>query len=123
MIATSAARKSANSSKNARFFARISATDKRLIEEAASLSGQSAATFVVSTARRAAADLLSERRVIRLNAEESRRLVGALLAPPKPPTKKFLKGLEIYRESVVSDVNSNSGAVLAKHRAARKAVR
>ena len=123
MIATPPARKSANGSKNARFFARISAADKRLIEEAASLSGQSAATFVVSAARRAAEDLVGERRGIRLDAEESRRLVGALLAPPKPPTKKFLKGLEIYRESVVSDVNPNSGAVLAKHRVARKAFR
>lgn len=115
--------KTSTKGKDTRFFARISTADKALIEEAASFAGQSAATFVVSTAREAAERVIGERKVIRLNLEESRRLVEALLAPPKPPTKAFLKGLQLYRETVISDVNPNSAAVLAAHKAARKAAR
>ncbi len=120
MLAT---RRPPTKGKDTRFFARISRADKTLIEEAASLSGQSTATFVVSTAREAAERVLHKRGGIRLNLEESRRLVAALLAPPKPPTKAFLKGLKLYRESVISDANPNSAAVLAAHKLARKAGR
>jgi hypothetical protein len=45
---------------------------------------------------------------IRLNHQESRRLVRALTSPPKPPTEAFLRGLKLYRETVISDVNPES---------------
>jgi len=97
--------------KDTRFFARISTADKALIEEAASLAGQSAATFVVSTAREAAERVLHKRGGIRLNLEESRRLVEALLSPPRKPTAAMKRALKLYRETVISDVNPESEKV------------
>jgi hypothetical protein len=45
---------------------------------------------------------------IRLNHQESRRLVRALTSLSKPPTEAFLRGLKLYRETVISDVNPDS---------------
>jgi len=41
------------------------------------------------------------RETIRLNQEESRRFIKALLAPPHPPTKRFKAALKTYRKSVI----------------------
>lgn len=109
--------------KDTRLFARVSTADKRLIEKAAALSGQSVGAFVLAQARSAATELIEEHSVIKLNREESRRLVEALLEPPKPPTKAFLKAMKEYRETVISDVNPNSAALLAKRASAEKAAR
>jgi len=37
--------------------------------------------------------------------EQSRRLVDALLAPPRPPTERMKRALKLYRKTVISDVN------------------
>ena len=58
--------------------------------------------------------------VIRLNAEESRRLIDALLAPPRPPTAAMKRAMKQYRETVISDVNPNSAALVAKLVSARR---
>lgn len=122
MPSAAVARKAKPTGKDTRFFARVSSGDKRLIEKAAAVTGQSVGAFVIAQAREAATRLVEERNVIRLNKEESRRLVRALLNP-KPPSKAFLKAMKEYRETVISDVNPNSAALLAKRAAAGKGVR
>ena len=102
--------------------ARISRLDKALIEKGAAIAGQSVANFVISRAKSAAEELVEEGRVIRLTREDSRRVVEALLNP-KPPSKAFLKAMKEYRETVISDVNPNSAALLAKRAAGGKGVR
>ena len=42
---------------------------------------------------------------IRLNVEESRRLMDALLAPPHPATASMKRALKQYKKSVISDVD------------------
>jgi len=88
-----------------RFFARISAEDKRLFRRAAAATGLSAAAFVIERAREAARQLLAAPPVIRLDARESRRLMAALLAPPRKATVAFRRALRAYRSGVRSDVN------------------
>jgi len=91
--------------KDDRLVARVTRADKELIERGAEVAGLSVASFVISRARTAAEELIREEGVIRLTAEESRRLLDALLAPPTPPTEAATKALKRYRESVLSDVN------------------
>jgi uncharacterized protein (DUF1778 family) len=88
-----------------RFVARVSRADKRIFQEAASLEGRSMATFVISHARQAAEEIIARRKIIRLNAEDSRRFVESLLAPPRPPTARLKRAMKLYRETVISDVN------------------
>jgi uncharacterized protein (DUF1778 family) len=88
-----------------RLVARVSAEDKELISQAAAIAGQSVGSFILSEARKAAVQTLETRQRIVLNAKQSRRLVEALLAPPRPPTPRMKRALEIYRKTVISDVN------------------
>lgn len=85
--------------------ARVTAEDKALIRQAAAIAGQSVGSFILSEARKAAVQSLETRQRILLSAEQSRRLVEALLAPPRPPTKRMKRALELYRKTVISDVN------------------
>jgi len=94
--------------KDDRLVARVTHADKVLIERGAAVSGLSVASFVIAHARSAAETLIREDGVIRLTAEESRRLVEALLAPVAPATATMGKSLARYRESVISDVNPAS---------------
>jgi uncharacterized protein (DUF1778 family) len=91
--------------KSQRFVARVTAADKRIFHQAASLEGRSMATFVIAHAREAAQRLVARHEVIRLNAEDSRRFVEVLLAPPRPPTARMKRAMKLYRETVISDVN------------------
>jgi uncharacterized protein (DUF1778 family) len=94
--------------KEDRLVARVSRADKEVIERGAKVAGISVANFVISHARNAAEVLIREDGVIRLTAEESRKLMDALLAPPSPPTAAAKKALARYRQSVLSDVNPAS---------------
>lgn len=94
--------------KEDRLVARISHTDKELIERGAMVAGISVANFVITHARAAAEVLIREDGVIRLSAEESRKLMDVLLAPPSPPTAAAKKTLLRYQQSVMSDVNPAS---------------
>lgn len=87
--------------KSSRLVARVTPEDKALLERAAVLEGCSVGRFVVSHGRAAAERVVRERETIRLNTEESRRFVQALLAPPRPPTRRFKEALAIYRETVI----------------------
>ena len=108
--------------KDDRLVARVSHEDKAVITKGAMLAGQSVGGFLLEHARKAASMLIQDRNIIRLNEEESRRLVGALLAPPRPPTEAMKRALKQYRETVISDVNPDSAALLAKCASAKKAV-
>jgi len=86
--------------KSGRLVARITPEDKALLERAAVFEGCSVGRFVVAHCRAAAEKVVRERDTIRLNAEESRRFIRALLAPPRPPTRRLKEALALYRESV-----------------------
>lgn len=88
-----------------RFVARVTQADKRIFQKAAALEGRSMATFVVAHAREAAEKIIARRQVIHLDAEDSRRFVEALLAPPRPATTRMKRAMKLYRETVISDVN------------------
>jgi uncharacterized protein (DUF1778 family) len=90
--------------KRERLVARVTADDKAVIAHAAALAGQSVGSFIVAEARKAALQTIETRERIVLNAEESRRFVAALLAPPRPPTERMKRSLKLYRQTVISDV-------------------
>lgn len=108
MPSAAASRKGKQTAKDTRFFARVSSGDKRLIEKAAAVTGQSVGAFVITQAREAATRLVDDHHVIRLNKVESRRLVKVLLTPQRPPSAAMKKAMEEYRKSVISDVNPDS---------------
>lgn len=91
--------------KEERLVARVSRIDKELIERGAEVAGVSVANFVISHARKAAETLIREDGVIRLTAEESRKLMDVLLAPPAAPTAAAKKALTRYSRTIQSDVN------------------
>jgi len=91
--------------KRERLVARVSAEDKAIISQAAAIAGQSVGSFILAEARKAAVQTLETRQRILLNAAQSRRLVEALLAPPRPATQRMKRALKLYRETVISDVN------------------
>src|SRR5260221_14207373 len=87
--------------KRERLVARVTADDKAVIAHAAALAGQSVGSFVVAEARKAALQTIETRERIVLNADQSRRFVAALLAPPRPPTPRMKRALKLYRETVI----------------------
>src|SRR6266516_174421 len=83
--------------KRKRLVARVTAEDKAVIAHAAALAGQSVGSFMVAEARKAALQTIETSERIVLNAEESRRFVEALLAPPRPPTPKMIAAMRAYK--------------------------
>ncbi len=90
--------------------ARVHAADKVLIEKGAEIAGLSVGSFLVTQARKAAEELVREQEAIRLTAEESRRLVDALLSASRKPTKAQKAAADRYRKQVRSDVNPSPPA-------------
>jgi len=91
--------------KRERLVARVTAEDKAVIAHAAALAGQSVGSFMVAQARKAALQTIETRERIVLNAEESRRFVEALLAPPRPPTPTMIAAMRAYKATVKSDLD------------------
>jgi uncharacterized protein (DUF1778 family) len=91
--------------KKDRLVARVSSDDKTIISRAAAMAGQSVRSFMVAEARKAALQTLETRQRIVSNAEQSRRLVAALLAPPRPPTQRMTAAMRFYKASVRSDLD------------------
>ena len=91
--------------KRERLVARVTAEDKAIISQAAAIAGQSVGSFILSEARKAAVQTLETRQRILLNAEQSRRLVEALLAPPRPPTPRMIAAMRAYKATVKSDLD------------------
>jgi uncharacterized protein (DUF1778 family) len=83
--------------------ARVSPEDKAIIAQAAAIAGQSVGSFILSEARKAALQTLEARQRVVLNAQQSRRLVDALLAPPRSPTERTKRTLRLNRKTVASD--------------------
>ncbi len=86
--------------KSERLVARVSRQDKNLLERAAAIEGLSVARFIIAQAMAKAGRILGEHQTIRLNEAESRRFVDALLAPPRPPTRRMKRAVALYRRSV-----------------------
>lgn len=91
--------------KTERLVARISPSEKALIERAAELEGRKVAPFAVNHLVNRARKIIQEAESTRLNEEESRKFVEMLLAPPRKPTSEFKKAYRAYRETVISDVS------------------
>ena len=85
-----------SAARSARLEARISKTQKMLIERAAELRGQSVTDFVRDSLQNAAQKAVEEHNVIRLTIEEQRRFVEALLNPP-PPNAALKTAAERYK--------------------------
>jgi len=69
--------------RSAKLDLRLSAHDKRLLQEAAAAERRSVTEFVLHSALIRAEDVLAEQRSIRLNAEQWRAFIEALDAPPQ----------------------------------------
>jgi uncharacterized protein (DUF1778 family) len=91
--------------KRERLVARVTMDDKSLIAHAAALTGQSVGSFMVAEALKAAVATLESRQRIVLNLQQSRRLVEALLAPPRPPTPRMIAAMRAYKATVKSDLD------------------
>lgn len=70
--------------RGARLEARVSTTQKTLLQRAAALSGRTLSEFVVSSAQEAAAKVIQEHESIRLSRAEQAAFVQTLLNPPAP---------------------------------------
>jgi uncharacterized protein (DUF1778 family) len=88
--------------KNQRLVARVSKSHKKLFERAAAIEGRSVATFVITHALEAAEQLVREQDTIRLSAEQSRRFVEALLAPPRPVPGALRRAQRQYQTRLVN---------------------
>ena len=86
--------------KTERLAVSVCSDDKRRIERAAALSGQSLSSFVVGHARDAAERIVERHGRIRLNAEDSKRFVEGLLAPARKVPKAVKDAFEDYRQTV-----------------------
>ena len=97
---TAVAGPTSKTQKAERLVARVSPDDKRVIERAAALSGQSVASFVIAHARDAAEKALERHDRIRLGSEDSIRFVESLLAPVRKVPKAAKDAFEEYRKTV-----------------------
>ena len=88
--------------KGERLVARVSPEDKAIIAKAAAFSGQSAGSFMVVNARKAAEETLDARERIVLSAAESRRFVAALLARLRAPAARMKRAMELHRRTVTA---------------------
>ena len=79
-----AGKTSTRSVKNDRLEIRLTVDQKELIERASALRGASLSSFVTETVVGAARETLNEEHSMRLNAEQSAKLVQLLNEPPKP---------------------------------------
>jgi uncharacterized protein (DUF1778 family) len=79
-----------------RLEARITSSQKRLLQRAAKLQGRSLTEFVVSSAQEAAARVLQERDVIRLSTRDREAFVSSLLKPPAL-SGRLANALDRYR--------------------------
>jgi uncharacterized protein (DUF1778 family) len=101
-------RPSISKRKTERLAVRVSSDDKRRIERAAALSGQSVSSFMGGHARDAAERMVERHDRIRLNAEESKRFVEGLLAPARKVPKAVKDAFKDYQQTV-REVTRNHG--------------
>lgn len=78
---------------------RVPSDLKRLIEEAAALTGQTVSTFILGLASRRARKVIREAETIALSCRDRDRLLAALDSPSKP-NAALLKAAERYKLKV-----------------------
>ncbi len=86
--------------KKQRFVARVTAADKQLFKQAAAIEGRSVAKFIIAHIREVARQVVRQNNQIQLDADQSRRFVEALLAPPRKPTSALKSAVVRYRRQV-----------------------
>jgi len=86
--------------KRQRFVARVTAADKELIQKAAAIEGRSMAKFIITHVREVARQVIHQSNQIQLDADQSRRFVEALLAPPREPAASLKKAVVRHRRQV-----------------------
>jgi uncharacterized protein (DUF1778 family) len=84
---THSASNRAKAARSARLEARITPSQKALLERAATLSGRTLSEFVVSSAQETAARMVREAEVMSLSARDRKAFVAALLKPPAPGSR------------------------------------
>jgi uncharacterized protein (DUF1778 family) len=92
-----AAAAATDNSRGARLEARISPTQKSVLQRAAALSGRTLSEFVVASAQDAAAKVIHDHELIRLSRAEQTAFVKVLLSPP-PPGAGLRKAAAAYKK-------------------------
>jgi uncharacterized protein (DUF1778 family) len=85
-----------SNSRRERLEARLSSEQKRLLERAAAIRGQTLSDFVVGSARKAAEETIREHEVIGLCEQDARRLMDALL-DPRPANPRLRRAAGFHR--------------------------
>jgi uncharacterized protein (DUF1778 family) len=80
----SAERKEKKPAKRQRLEARVTDEQRALFQRAADLQGRSLTDFVIASVQKEAMATIETMEILRLNAEESRRMAEAILAPADP---------------------------------------
>lgn len=88
-------------SKSARIETRVSAEQKEMIERAAAYQGRSVSDFILGNIEQAAKLVIEEHEQIRLNREQSRILISALLSPAAP-NKRLCAAAAAHRQQVIN---------------------
>lgn len=84
-----------------RLEARISSDKKKLLKNAAELSGRTLTDFVVHSAYEAAVRVIQEYQQLHLSINDREIFIQALLHPPTPSVN-LLKAVKKYKKDVVS---------------------
>jgi uncharacterized protein (DUF1778 family) len=80
----SAERKDRKPAKQQRLEARVTDEQRALFQRAADLQGRSLTDFVIASVQKEAMMIIETMEILRLNAEESRRMAEAIVTPPEP---------------------------------------
>ena len=92
------AAESADRGRDARLEARVSRTQKSLLQRAAALSGRTLSEFVVASAQAAATKVIQDHETIQLSQAEQTAFVRALLKPPSR-SRRLRKAAAAYKKS------------------------
>lgn len=79
-----------------RLDARVTSTDKELIERAASISGNTLTGFVVSTLRRTAHEVIRSHEEMQLTERDRETLVAALLEEDPQPAEAMVRAARAH---------------------------
>lgn len=82
-----------------RLVARVTASDKQMIDHAAALAGSTTTHFLVSELRKAARRVIEEHETMRLSERDRRAFVAAVLEEDTEPNQALRKAARSYRES------------------------
>ena len=82
-----------------RLEARVTADQKRLLQEAAAVQGRTLTDFVVGSLVETATRVLRERELVVLSAKDREVFVRALLSPPKFKGGRLARAVDQYRRA------------------------